>query len=94
MQISYRLRGALELSGSVRGRALARPTALDVLTNEPAPLHVTQTVIGPRVHALACARPRSTTPVPCGTRVSAGQWTAELPGRRVLDRVIAAVTIY
>lgn len=95
VQISYRLTGALELSGSVRGRALARPTALDVLTYERASQHVTQTVIGPRVLALACAPPgRSTTPVPCGTRDSDGQWTVELLGRRALDQVIAALSIY
>jgi len=94
VQISYRLTGALEFSGSVRGRALARPTALDVITYEQATQHVTQTVIGPRVLALACSPPGPTPPVPCGTRVSDGQWTVELPGRRALDRVIAALTIY
>jgi len=93
VQISYRLTGALELSGSVRGRALARPTALDVLYGHGS-LQVTHTVIGPHVLALACAPPgRSTTPVPCGTRVSDGQWTVELLGGRALDRVIAALTI-
>lgn len=95
VQISYRLTGALELSGSAPGRALARPTALDVLTYERASQHVTRTVIAPRVLALACAPPgRSTDPVPCGTRVSAGQWTVELPGRRSRDRVIAVLTVH
>lgn len=95
VQISYRLTGTLELSESAPGRALARPTALDVLTYERASHRVTRTVIGPRVLALACAPPgRSSNPVPCGTRVSAGQWTVELLGRRARDRVIAALTVY
>lgn len=93
VQISYLLTGALELSGSVRGRALARPTSLDVLYGRGS-LQVTHTVIGPHVLALACVTPvRSITPVPCGTRVSKGQWMVELPGRRPVDQVIAALNL-
>lgn len=93
VQIRYLLTGAVELSDSAPGRALARLTALDV-SYQPASSRVTRTVIAHEVLSLACSSAAmSTGSGPCGAPRSTGEWTVELDGPRAGDRVIAALTI-
>lgn len=93
VRIRYRLTGAIELSPSVPGRALARLTALDV-TYEPASAQVTRAVIAPEVLSLACSSPEQADEIrPCGDRASKGRWTVDLSGPQVDDRVMAALSL-
>lgn len=93
VRIRYRLTGAVELSPSVPGRALARLTALDV-TYEPASAQATRTVNAPEVLSLACSAPAQALETrPCGDRVSKGEWTVNLSGQQVDDRVMAQLTL-
>lgn len=93
LQITYRLVGAVERSGSAPGRALARLTALDV-SYDPASVHVTRSVIAPGVLSLACASPEVPTVwTPCGVRATDGEWTVELEGPNVSYRVMAQLTL-
>ena len=93
VQIRYVLTGATERSASAPGRALVRPAALDV-SYDPASERVTKAVTAPEVLALAC------TPAvvagdtkPCGTRSTDSEWSVELEGPRVDDRVMAQLTL-
>lgn len=91
--VSYRLAGALDLRGSVRGRALLREASLDLYYGpEPAPVRVS--VIGEGVLSMACSA-REDPPglaVPCGESDGDG-WTVTLAGDRTSDRVMAQVDL-
>jgi hypothetical protein len=93
VQIRYVLTGATQRSTSAPGRALVRPAALDV-SYDPASERVTKSVMAAEVLALACAPAvvaGDTTP--CGTRSSDSEWTVELEGPHVDDRVLAQLTL-
>ncbi len=75
--IRYRLEGAVERTGSVAERALARLVALDIDLTRPLRA-TTYAVSGGEVLNLACARPhQGAVPVPCGRPVGAG-WQVRL----------------
>ena len=77
--VSYHLVGAVERSGSVPGRALARVTALDVDVSPPL-VATTYSVSGGDVLALACASEEpDAVPTPCGAPARRG-WRVELRG--------------
>lgn len=93
VQVEYLLSGAVRLSGSAPGRALARTSSLDV-TYEPASTRVIRSVLAPEVLSLACSRPvRAAPSMPCGNLRSRGEWTVELDGPDARDRVMAQVNV-
>lgn len=92
VQIDYRLVGAIERSASVEGRALAVATTLDV-RYAPRPVRETRVVQAPEVLSLACTSSGQAAPAPCGASQRANQWSVELTGVGVRDRVIAQVTL-
>lgn len=92
VRISYRLTGAVELSESVPGRALAVVTSLDV-RYAPRVARETRVVRAPEVLMLACSRSTEEPPVPCGEPDGVGRWRVDLTGARVDDRVVAQLTL-
>lgn len=86
--VTYRLRGAVQASDSVAGRALAVVTHLPA-TYAPMVEREVRVVRAPVVLALACSRPPDGSPRPCGTKVSDGRWRVDLADDRVGDRVLA-----
>lgn len=92
VQVSYRLTNAIQRSNSAVGRALAVATSLDV-TYEPRPDSETRVVNGPEVLSLACSPSSEVLFVPCGEAIADDQWRVELTGRRVTDRVVAALDL-
>jgi hypothetical protein len=92
VQVSYRLIGAVEMSSSARGRALAAATTLDVLYS-PRVDRETRVVRAPQVLSVACSPSPQVALVPCGEEDGAGQWRVELSGSRVLDRVAAQLSL-
>ena len=77
MFVRYRLDGAVERSGSVAGRALARLVAVDVDLSRPLRA-TTYAVSGGEVLNLACSPPRvGAVPYPCGSPAGAG-WQVRL----------------
>ena len=92
LELRYRLRGAVELGGSVPGRALAVATALDV---EYAPRATSETRLvraEGTVLALSCATPPAAALSPCGT-AEGTHWQVDLAGPRVEDRVAAQLDV-
>lgn len=92
VRVSYRLTGAVKLSESVPGRALAVVTSLDVRYG-PRVERETRVVRASEVLMLACSRSPEETPVPCGEPDGDGRWRVDLTGQRVDDRVVAQLTL-
>jgi hypothetical protein len=92
VQVSYRLIGAVEMSSSARGRALAAATTLDVLYS-PRVDRETRVVRAPQVLSVACSPSPQVALVPCGQEDGTGQWRIELSGPHVLDRVAAQLSL-
>lgn len=92
VQVSYRLSGAVERSDSAAGRALAVATTLDV-RYVPRPARETRIVRATEVLALACSPSPEVLPEPCGQADETGQWRVDLAGPRVVDRVVAQLTL-
>jgi hypothetical protein len=90
--VTYRVVGALHLSDSVPGRALAVTTTLDV-SYAGRPERETRVVAAPEVLSLACVGSVQETPEPCGTAQGPGRWQVELVGEDVTDRVIAQLDL-
>jgi hypothetical protein len=89
--VRYTLRGAVDLSPSVPGRALARATALDVLRSpQTGPSQVT--VVGDGIRSVACASPGTGVLTPCGTE-GKGRWTVLLRGAAREAAVVAQVDL-
>lgn len=86
--VTYRLRGAVQVSDSVTGRALAVVTHLPA-TYAPMVEREVRVVRAPAVLALACSRPPDGSPRPCGTKVSDGRWRVDLADDALGDRVLA-----
>jgi hypothetical protein len=92
VRILYTIKGGVERSPSVRGRALARVTALDVrYAGRQGPTAID--IVGPRVRNAACttvgdeAQPR-----PCGAPAGKG-WQVTLTGAHRVDEVMAQVDL-
>lgn len=90
--VTYRLRGALQVSDSVTGRALAVVTHLPA-TYAPMVEREVRSVRAPTVLALACSRPPDGSPRPCGTEAADSRWQVELTGDAVGDRVLAQLDL-
>jgi hypothetical protein len=91
VQLLYRLNGAVSLSDSTTGRALALATSLDVRYS-PRPRSETRVVIAPAVLSLSCTASATGELVPCGIQ-EGDQWKVELKGPRIRDRVVAQVDL-
>ena len=93
LRMTYSLRGVVDRSGSVTGRALAGVTFLDV-GYEPASGPTTVEVTGDRVLNLACADAEAETAPrrPCGAPDSTG-WSVTLPEEDRDDRVTAQLEL-
>ncbi len=74
------------------GRALALATTL-VVQHASRPASETRVVRAPEVLALACAASVDVAPVPCGRAEDPGQWSVQLTGDHVDDRVVAQLTV-
>ena len=92
LDVRYRLAGAVQLSDSVDGRALALATSLDVRYT-PVAARETRVVSAPRVLSLACSSSAGATPVPCGEALGDDSWQVDLSGRQVTQRVLAQLDI-
>jgi hypothetical protein len=92
MRVRYRLAGALALSDSAPGRALALATNLAVTYATPLEAE-TRVVSGPEVLNLACSRSVDEPLLPCGQADSYGRWRVDLVGKHVGDRVVAQLTL-
>jgi hypothetical protein len=91
--VSYVLTGAVQLTGSSPGRALARITSLDVVAAQDPVARTMFSIVGARVLALACAHGRpSGLPRPCG-RVTDGRWQVDLRNAHTDDRVMAQMDL-
>jgi hypothetical protein len=86
VQVSYRLTGAAALSGSVAGRALAA-AGMEV-AYEPRSRRETRVVRAPGLLSLACGGPVSERLVPCGAETGRDEWSVDLDGPRVGDRLV------
>ena len=91
VQVSYRLTGAAALSGSVAGRALAA-AGMEV-DYEPRSHHETRVVRAPGLLSLACGDPVSERLVPCGVETGRGEWSVDLDGPRVADRLVVQLDL-
>lgn len=89
--VTYRLEGAVQVSDSAAGRALAVVTALDT-AYAPRVERETRVVHGPEVLSLACSRPDES-PEPCGRADGDDQWEVDLSADRVGDRVLAQLNL-
>jgi hypothetical protein len=92
LRVRYRLTGALALSDSAPGRALALATNLDATYGTPLEGE-TRVISGPQVLNLACSPSADEPPVPCGQADSDGRWRVDLVGDRVTDRVMAQLSL-
>jgi hypothetical protein len=92
VEVRYRLLGALQLSDSAPGRALAVATGLEARF-APAPAREVRVVKAPEVLSLACTPSPDVSPVPCGTPDGEGEWHVDLTGRRLAERVVASLTV-
>jgi hypothetical protein len=92
VRVRYRLTGAVELSESAPGRALAVVTSLNV-RYVPRVERETRVVRASEVLLLACSQSTDEPPVPCGERDGDGGWRVDLTGERVDDRVVAQLTL-
>jgi hypothetical protein len=90
--VTYRLEGAVQVSDSAAGRALAVVTALDT-AYAPRVERETRVVHGPEVLSLACSRQPDGSPMPCGRAAGDDQWQVDLSGDRVGDRVLAQLNL-
>jgi hypothetical protein len=88
VRVAYVVTGAVELSNSAAGRALAAATSVDVTPRPPTDVRV---VRAPQVLNLACSPSVAVVPVPCGRRLSADAWGVELTGDEGAGRVVAQV---
>ncbi|RYB96389.1 hypothetical protein EUA06_02105 [Nocardioides glacieisoli] len=91
VQVSYRLTGAIVFSDSVTGRALAAP-GMDA-AYAPRSRSETRVVRGPGLLSLACGKPPAEQLVPCGQETSPEEWSVDLTGTEVEDRVVAQLTL-
>lgn len=91
VQVSYRLTGAVVLSGSVTGRALA--AAGIGVGYEPRSRREIRVVRAPGVLSLACGAPASERLVPCGKETGPEEWTVDLTEREVDDRVVVQLDL-
>ena len=91
--VTYVLSGAMELSTSVEGRALARVTALDLEYVSMGGESV-RTVQGAEVLNLACSPSNApdAAPTPCGEPDSDG-WQVRLTGKKWNDHVMAQLNL-
>jgi hypothetical protein len=92
VQVTYRLEGAVQVSDSAAGRALAVVTTLDT-AYAPRVERETRVVHGPEVLSLACSRQPDGSPEPCGRGRGDDQWQVDLRGDRVGDRVQAQLNL-
>jgi len=92
VQLSYVLAGAVERSDSAAGRALALATTLDVRYS-PQTERETRIVHAPEVLSLACSASPEAPTAPCGQADGLDRWRVELTGPRVVDRVVAQITL-
>jgi hypothetical protein len=90
--VSYRLLGAVEVSDSSSGRALAVATSLETTYGTRA-VRETRVVSATAVLSLACARTPERSPVPCGQADGADRWRVETTDARGTDRVLAQVDL-
>jgi hypothetical protein len=90
--VTYRLQGAVQVSDSSAGRALALVTALDT-AYDPRVERETRVVHGPEVLSLACSRRPDGAPEPCGRDGGDDEWQVDLSGDRVDDRVLAQLNL-
>ena len=90
LYLDYRLVGAVDMTGTVAGRGLARATSL-VTTYAPRPVTSTRTVTGASLLAMACTPPGARTAAltrPCGGPDGA-DWTVRLDDDDADDEVAA-----
>lgn len=92
VRVRYVLTGAVERSDSAAGRALAVATTLDV-GYAPRTGRETRVVMAPEVLSLACSPSPEASAVPCGRANGTNEWRVELTGPRVVDRVLAQLTL-
>lgn len=92
VRVRYRLVGAVLRSSSVTGRGLAVATTLDVRWS-PQPAQETRVIHAPEVLSLACAASGGEPPQPCGSAEGDDRWRVDLTGPRVVDRVLAQLTL-
>jgi len=90
LRLTYDLAGAVSMSGSVPGRAIATSTALDVEYPDEGP--TTLEVTGAEVLTLACGGPGPDDLRPCGRPDGTG-WTVRLTGEVSDDRVSAQLDL-
>ncbi|MET0524340.1 MAG: hypothetical protein ABWZ91_06035 [Nocardioides sp.] len=90
LRLTYDLAGAVSMSGSVPGRAIAMSTALDVDYPDEGP--TTLEVTGAEVLTLACGGPEPDDVRPCGRPDGTG-WTVRLAGEVRDDRVSAQLDL-
>ena len=90
--VRYRLLGAVQVSDSSSGRALAVATSLDT-TYSPRATRETRVVSATAVLSLACARTPQRSPVPCGQADGTDRWRVETTDARGTDRVLAQVDL-
>ena len=90
--VRSRLLGAVEVSGSSAGRALAVATSLET-TYSPRAVRETRVVSATAVLSLACARTPERSPVPCGQADGTDRWRVETTDARGTDRVLAQVDL-
>jgi hypothetical protein len=90
LRLTYDLTGAVSMSGSVPGRAIATSTALDVEYPDEGP--ATLEVTGAEVLTLACGGLEPDDLRPCG-RPDGGGWRVRLDGAVRDDRVSAQLDL-
>jgi hypothetical protein len=89
--LGYTLKGAVEMSPSVPGRALARATAMHIDYSPLAgPTRVT--LVSERVLSMACSDSPVSEPRPCG-KPGEGRWSVLLKGKDRTDMVVAQVDL-
>lgn len=91
VKVSYRLSDALVRSSSVSGRALA--AAGLVVAYEPRARSESRVVQAPGLSSLACGDAATGQLVPCGTSTAPDEWSVDLTGADVADRLVAQLTL-
>jgi hypothetical protein len=89
--LSYILKGAVDMSPSVPGRALARATSMHIEYSPLAgPTRVT--LVSAKVLSMACSDSPVSDPRPCG-HPGDGRWSVLLKGKNRTDTVVAQVDL-
>lgn len=92
VRLRYLLLGAVQVSASSSGRALAVATSLET-TYGPRAAREVRVVSATAVLSLACARTPERPPVPCGQADGTGRWRVETTDASGTDRVLAQVDL-